>query len=42
MIRPLLSDATANWLRHSVTENRFSVSMSSPETPMTLAFNSAY
>jgi len=42
MIRPLASEATAKRLRHSPTEKRFSVSMSSREIPMTVACSAAY
>ena len=42
MIRPPGSEATAKRLRHSLTENRLRVSMSSPETPITVAFRASY
>ena len=37
VIAPSLSEATANLERHSETENLFSFSMSSRETPITVA-----
>jgi hypothetical protein len=42
MMAPFASEATANRLRHSLTEKRFRVSMSSPDTPMTVAPKAAY
>lgn len=42
MILPSPSAATANLLRHALTENLFRVSMSSAETPMTVAPSDLY
>ncbi|CFN77176.1 Uncharacterised protein [Bordetella pertussis] len=42
MMAPSASAATGNLPRHSLTENLRRVSMSSPETPMTVAPSARY